>query len=120
MAVTIDQMSGMPQMRSAFKGWTKRINLVRITQQVVRGQVTDQEENFYFDGTIQPLDPEQIALKEEGQRSFEWLQIHITNGGQQLETNDRIIYNGDPYKVMAVKDYQLNNYREYHLIKDYE
>ena len=120
MAQPLNQLSGMPQMAAAFDGWTTKINLNVVTQAVFDGFVTDVINTFTFNGTIQPLRPEQIALKPDGQRSWEWLQIHVITGTNNLKTNDRIIYNGKEYKVMSVKDYSLNNYVEYHVVSDYE
>lgn len=118
----ISNISGMPQMRRAFVGWTTKITL-RVIKQYVNndtGYVQAIEKDHCFAGTIQPLDPEKIKLKPEGQQSWEWLQIHCVTGDFNLTTNDRIIYCGVKFKVMARYDYSLNNFIEYHLIKDFE
>lgn len=120
MAQKLNQLSGMPQMSAAFSGWMKSFSLNIITQAVVDGFVTEVKRAVTYRGTVQPLSPEQIALKPDGQRSWEWLQIHVLTGGDNLKTNDRIDYNGKEFKVMSVKDYSLNNYVEYHVVADYE
>lgn len=118
---TLNQISGMPQMAAAFAGWMKAITLVRIVQTVdASGFVTNTSTTIKYNGTIQPLDPEQIKLKPDGQRSWQWLQIHAFAGSLNLVTNDRIVFNGVKYKVMNIYDYSLNNFIEYHLIQDYE
>lgn len=118
---TLSQLSGMPQMSAAFAGWMKKITLVKILQITDDdGYVEDKEQKITFNGTIQPLDPEAIMLKPEGQRSFEWLQVHCFATALNLLTNDRILFNSKKYKVMNIYDYSLNNYIEYHLIRDYE
>lgn len=111
--------SGMPQMRAAFGGWMRRITLVKRVQSVVDGLVVTQDVPFAFRGVIQPLNPKAIALKPEGQRAWEWLQIHCVGKGI-LTTNDRIVYLGKEFKVMAQNDYSLNGYIEYHLVFDYQ
>jgi hypothetical protein len=116
----INQISGMPQISTAFAGWMNNITIVRITQTIVNGFSEDAEEQITFKGTIQPLNPRSIALKPEGQRDWEWLQIHCFAGNLNLVPNDRIIYNSIKYKIMASLDYSLNNYIEYHLVRDYE
>lgn len=119
-ALPLNMQSGMPQMRAAFIGWMVPITLVRVTQQVVQnGLVEDIETNISFQGTVQPLSAEEIELKPDAQRSFEWLQIHALAGSTNLVTDDRIIFAGVRYKIMARKDYSLNNYVEYHAIQDY-
>ncbi len=116
----LNQSSGMPQMGAAFSGWEKPITLLKITQSVTDGFVTDTATTITLSGVIQPLGPQELKLKPEGQRSFEWLMIHCFTGSNNLATNDRVQYNGKNYKVMKTNDYSLNNYIEYHLIADYE
>ena len=121
MATPLNQQSGMPQMRAAFAGWFMPINLIRISQSVEDdGFVTVTESSITFKGTIQPLSPKQLMLKPEGERAWDWLQIHCLTGTLNLTTSDRISYNSKKYKVMAVNDYSLNNYIEYHLVRDYQ
>lgn len=120
MTRTLNQMSGMPKMRAAFSGWLQNVKLRLITQTVVDGLVTEGVEDIYFKGTVQPLSSQELNLKPEGERAWEWLQIHCMVGAVSLSPDDRIIYNDVTYKVMAKKDYSLNNYIEYHLVKDYE
>ena len=72
-------------------------------------------------GAVQPLSPNKIELKPEGQRSWEWLQIHMkTPITQTLDTNDQVVMNGRIYKIMAQNDYSQNGYIEYHAIYDYQ
>ncbi len=105
----INQISGMPQISAAFAGWETSITLVKITQTIVEGFVQDAETEVTFKGVIQPLMPKAIALKPEGQRDWGWLMIHCFTGALNLSTNDKIIYNSQRYKVMAIRDYTLNN-----------
>ncbi len=119
MATPLSQTTQMPKMRAAFGGWTIPIVLTVFIEDVVDGLVRDRERRVNFQGVVQPLSPKQIALKPEGQRAWEWLQIHALTSTKDLSPNDRIEYQGVAYKVMAVNDYSLNNYVEYHLVKDY-
>lgn len=119
MATPLNQLSGMPQMFAAFLGWGSRITVQIVRQTVIDGLVTQTKTPYSFQGTVQPLKPQEIALKPEGQRSWEWLWIHCLRGPLNLTTNDIITYNGKEYKVMAVKDYSLNNFIEYHLVANY-
>ena len=115
----LNKTSNMPRL-GAFASWASTISLQRITQTIVDGFVSEAALPINFKGTIQPLSPKQIQLKPEGQRAFEWLQIHAIAGTLNLTTNDRISYNGKIFKVMANNDYSLNGYIEYHLVKDYQ
>lgn len=121
MAQPLNKASGMPQMRAAFAGWAKKITLVKRTQGVSQqGLVYNIDASFTFMGTIQPLSPKSIVLKPEGQRAWEWLQIHCLAGTSNLNVNDQIVYNGRVFKIMAQNDYSLNNYIEYHAVRDYQ
>ncbi len=116
----LNHYSGMPQISSAFMGWMTNITLGLITQEIIDGLTVDTQTDITFKGVIQPLKPQEIALKPEGLRDWIWLQIHCFSGILNLEPNDRIIYNGVKYKVMGIKDYSLDNYIEYHVIQDYQ
>ncbi len=119
-AAPLNQISGMPKISRAFNGWETNITLARITQTISNGLVIETQSNITFKGTVQPLSAEEINLKPEGQRSWQWLDIHCRSGSLNLSTNDRIIYSESKYKIMAIKDYSLNGYIEYHAVKDYE
>lgn len=120
MAKTLNNVSSLPQMNAAFSGWTMPIEIIIITQDVIDGFPIDIEKKVSFKGVIQPLSPRMIELKPEGQRSFEWLQIHCQSKEISFEPNARICYAGKRYKIMANNDYSLNNYSEYHAVRDYQ
>lgn len=120
MPLPLNMQSGMPQMNAVFNGWTIRITFDVITQTIVNGFTVDTPKQVTVDAVWQPLSPEQIALKPDGQRSWEWIQLHVRGKELVFATNDIVTRNGVKYKVMAVKDYTLNNYSEYHLIRNYQ
>lgn len=116
----LSELSTMPQMKNAFIGWMKQITLVKVTQSVVDFEVLTSEVSITFEGVIQPLSPKELRLKPEGQRGFEWLQIHCLSGDNDLNLADIVSYNGKRYKIMKINGYSLNNYIEYHLVEDFE
>lgn len=118
-AKLLNQLSGMPQMGAAFLGWQNSITLQKVTQNVVDGLTVDTLTSHKFQGVIQPLSAKQIALKPEGERAWSWFMIHVFAGTLDLTTSDKILIKGVAYKVMGVWDYSLNNYVEYHVIKDF-
>lgn len=113
-------LSGMPQMSAAFAGWTIPISLLLIRQEISAGFLVNYEETVTVRGTWQPLDPEEIELKPEGQRSWEWVDLHVEGSTVLFKTNDRVLKDGVRYKVMSSKDYTLNNFSEYHLVRDFD
>lgn len=110
----------IPKIQDAFTGWETDITLVTISQVIDdRGISIDTETPINFRGVIQPLSPEQLKVKPEGKRSWNSWQVH-THIDLNLSTGDKVIYLGKSYEVEALLDYSLNNYYEYHLLKDYE
>ena len=110
----------MPQISAAFAGWTSKITLLKHTETIVDGFNKIQETPLSFNGTIQPLNARQLALKPEGQRSWTWLQIHCLATSFALIPGDRVKWDGTLYKVEFQNDYSLNGYIEYHLVKDFQ
>lgn len=110
----------LPRPQLGINMWSQGSKAKYIRQLVDQfGNVNDMVGFFNFDGVIQPLKPEEIKLKEEGQWSWDWYWFH-TKEDVKLLTNDRVIYKGVEYKVMAVKDYSDYGHIEYHCIKDWQ
>lgn len=107
-------------MRTTLSGWESPLTLVKITQNVVDGDVIQTETPINFMGVWQPLRDEQLQFKPEGQRSWSWYWIHAKAGTLNLQTQDKIIFQSKRYKVMSVKDYSLNGYIEYEVVLDYQ
>lgn len=118
--MTKQTSSGMPQISTAFDGWMTKIKLLQHKETVVNGIVVSDKVLIEFRGTIQPLSPRALALKPEGQRSWEWLQIHVRALWVSLIPGDKITWNTNVYKIMEVNDYRLNGYIEYHAVRDYQ
>ncbi len=112
--------SGMPQMDTTLYGWEVPLTLVKVVQSVVEGDLVTTETQINFKGVWQPLRDEQLELKPEGQRSWEWIWIHAVASQLNLETASKVIFNNKRYKVMQKKDYGLNSFVEYQLCRDYE
>lgn len=113
-------LSNMPNMSTTLNGWQVPLQLIRIRQSIVNDEATFKEDFINFYGVWQPLKDEQLVSKPEGQRSWEWIWIHAVAGTLNLTTADKVIFNNKRYKIMAVKDYSLNGYIEYQLVRDYD
>ena len=112
--------SGMPQMDSTLTGWEVPLTLIKLTQSTDEGDLVTSETRITFKGVWQPLSSERLELKPDGQRSWEWVWIHARSRSLNLETADKILFNNRKYKVMSKKDYGLNSFVEYELVRDYE
>lgn len=110
----------IPKIQNAFDGWKTDIILTKVTQSIDgRGIMTETESPNKYQVVIQPLSPEKLKNNSSGKRSWGNWQIH-TDIDLKLSTGDRVKYLGKTYEVEAMLDYSLNNYYEYHLLKDYE
>lgn len=112
--------SGMPQMANTLNGWEVPLLLIKVTQNIVDGDLVTTEQSINFQGVWQPLKDEALELKPEGQRSWEWIWIHAKSSELNLETADKVKFKNKRYKVMSKKDYGLNGFVEYQLCRDYE
>lgn len=120
--IKINQLSAnLPDVSEVMNGWEVSMTANYVTQAVVDGNVVDTPVVKNIKGIMQPLKAEEIALKDEGQRSWSWqlIQVRETLYGE-LFTSQIINVNNVPYKIKAKKDWVLNGYREYHAILDFE
>lgn len=118
--VNLSLGKSLPRPQLGINMWSQSSRAKVITQAVDEyGNVEDQISFFNFDGVIQPLKPEEIKLKDEGQWSWDWYWFH-TKPDVYLRTNDRVVYKNIEYKIMAVKDYSDYGHIEYHCIKDWQ
>lgn len=112
-------LTNMPNMAGTLSGWQVPLQLIKRKQSVKDGDVSFEDETINFMGVWQPLRDEQLMSKPEGQRSWSWFWVHAVAGTLNLNTADKIIFNGKRYKVMNKKDYSLNGFVEYEVILDY-
>ena len=110
----------MPNMANTLNGWEVPLTLIKVTQNIVEGDLVTTEQTINFKGVWQPLREEQLELKPAAVRSWEWIWIHAKSGDLNLETADKVYFNKKYFKVETKKDYGLNGFVEYHLCRDYE
>lgn len=121
MVVKVNEISGMPSMSATLNGWKTNVIFTKVSRQIVNGISTTTKTDHQTRATVQPLSPQQISLKSEGQRAWSWWQIHVDSGEVELIPDDRItLENGLELKVMAKRNYSRNGYFEYHAIEDYD
>lgn len=119
-AVPTKLSNTLPRPQLGINMWSQN-SRAKVVNQFVddKGNVQNRIYYFDFDGVIQPLDPEEIKVKDEGQWSWDWYWFH-TKEDVQLKTNDIVMYKGHEYKIMAKKDYSDYGHVEYHCIKDWQ
>ena len=119
MPLKINDISTMPQVDEAITGWEYDILVNKRKQTMVNGDVVYKNIFIKMLGCIQPLKMSEIEVKPEHERDWEWFYLHIKTTYPILTVNQQVFIKGNPYKVMRVKDYGLNAYREYEIIRDY-
>lgn len=116
----LNQNSGtMPDVSGAILSWFQKMDFAIITKENINFQTVETSTDVSTQGVWQPLSPQQLMMKPEGQRQWKWFQVHALPG-LNLRPDDRLVYLGTKYRVMAVLDYKLNGYMEYHVIDDYQ
>lgn len=120
--IKINQLSAnLPDVSEVMNGWEVPMVANYVTQTLVDGAVVDTEVNKPIKGISQPLKAEEIALKDEGQRSWNWVLVQVREDIYgELYPTQILIINSIPHKIMAKKDWTLDGYREYHVIRDFE
>jgi len=116
----LNQTSNMPNMSGTLDGWLIAVFLIKTTQTIVDFERVDVETRTKFEATVQPLSARQLQLKPEGLRKFKWFQLHVKSGSFNLDSDDIIEYDGSRYKIMGDFPYELNGFKEYHMIEDFE
>lgn len=115
-----DTINGMPQIGAALGDWGTSFTLLKHTESIVNGFVQINQVPLCFQGTMQPLSARAISLKPEGQRSWIWLQMHCFTLPIDLIPSDHVTWENNIYKIMEHKDYSLNGYIEFHLVRDFQ
>jgi len=78
-------------------------------------QVTPVEEKYL--ASIQPLKPQELLVKPQGERAWAWYMIHsLVN--IPLKVGDRFESNGVKYKIMGKSNYSQYGYYYQECIED--
>lgn len=120
MPLKINEISTMPQMQEAIDGWEIDVIVNQKRQSMVDGDVVYKNVLVKMRSVIQPLKMSDLELKTPQEREWEWFYLHIKSNYPALTVNQQVFIKGNPYKVMKLKDYHLNGFREYEVIRDYE
>lgn len=118
--LSLNQNPGvLPDMSGTIVGWFQSLTFTTIVKSLVNYVVVETLTNIDFQGVWQPLNPQALNMKPEGQRSWSWFQCHSSRD-LGLKTDEKITYLGIAYRIMARLDYSAYGYFEYHLVLDYE
>lgn len=113
-----DSALTMPSMATTILGWFRPMVIGRVTKTVVNFEVKEVFREQRCMGVIQPYGSQELRLKPEGQRSWDWQRLHSSRD-INLETDERVQIKGVPYRVMSHQDCSEYGYVTYELVQDY-
>lgn len=119
--IKVNMINGvLPDVSSTLTGWEIDMYAIYVKQEMIDGEIINQDIKQKIIGTLQPLKAEEVNLKPEGQRAWQWYDIHVKSSYPILRVEQKIKVGDIEYKIMAVKDYTLYGYVEYHVVRNYE
>lgn len=109
----------VPDVSGAMQNWFQPMTFTKVVKTVVGFKTFETPTTIDFRGVWQPLTGRQLMIKPEGERAWNWFQVHAEPGALDLTADDVITYRGVQYRVDAMKDYSLYGYIQYDLVEDY-
>lgn len=108
----------MPDAGQSMRAWFQKLTLYRVVKIINDFEISESKIPFTTNGAIQPLSGRKLEMKPEGQRSWDWLEVHCENG-LTLIPDEVIEYKGIKYRVMQTKNYSAYGYGYYEIVNDY-
>lgn len=115
---SIYDASGLPQVGDVVASWARPIVVGLVTKTMRNEEVVEAVEEISTRGMIQPFTSSQLALKPEGQRTWDWSALHVLPD-LDAKLDDIITMYGRRFRVMTKKDYTLYGYIRYELVENY-
>jgi hypothetical protein len=108
----------LPDMQGAMLSWFQRLTFTKVVKTVVNHEVEEETTTFEFTGVRQPMSPQQLEMKPEGQRAWKWEMIHAFPD-LILKPDEIIVFESVPYRVMKKSDFKEYGYILYEIVEDY-
>lgn len=108
----------VPNMRGAFRGWTQKTNVDKVTQTVVNHKTVEVKESIVLDCNFQPMPTAQVNRKPEEQRTWKWWLINVKDG-ELLQVDDIIIKDSKSFRIQNFNDWSESGFQKYEAIEDY-
>lgn len=115
---SIYDASGLPYMGDVVASWARPITVGLVTKEMLDGEVVETVEDIDTRGMLQPFTASQLAIKPEGQRTWDWSALHALPD-LTLTLDDIVTIFGRRFRVMTKKDYTLYGYLRYELVENY-
>ena len=104
----------LPNMANAIMAWQQTITVEVITKTLVNYQVTETKTPVSFLGVLINLQSTQLELKPEGQRQWNWVEVHSLTD-LEVKLDDEVVIKNRRFRVMASADYSDYGYYRYEL-----
>jgi hypothetical protein len=103
-------------MTDAFSGLTQQVQFAVLNKtQLNYNTIETIEAVSYFQASLQPLHPQQLAIKPEGQRMWKWYSMWCKN---EIPMDNYIRdAQGLQYRVMSKSDWSQAGYIEYQIVQ---
>lgn len=103
-----------PDISEVLDDFSEPIRFAKICKTIKDFEAVDTVKDVVeFDGVLQPLTPQKLKIKPEGQRSWKWYTLWTEN---VLQLDDVVRdEDGLQYRVMALSDWKQGGYRQYEL-----
>ena len=106
--------NGFPDMSEVLDDFSETVSFAVIGKSVDDFEVVEKnKDTVEFDGVLQPMPAQKIAIKSEGQRSWKWWTLWTEN---LLDLDDVMRdEEGIQYRVMSRSDWRKGGYLQYEL-----
>lgn len=112
-------LPALPNLANAVMAWSQQLEFVVVSKSIENAEVVESYLTYCVLGTKQPLSPQKMAIKPEGQRSWKWYQLHLT-ATVSIQIDDIIRFGGeDEYRVMAKSDFSEYGYIYYEIAQGF-
>lgn len=112
-----NNVGGLPQVGAAVEYLLQPVTVQVVTQQLINGYYQPLKNSIDTQASIQPM-PQNLAIKMEGERNWNWSLIHILPN-VDLQNNDFITLFGTTYKVMGRENWFQYGYIVYRVIESF-
>lgn len=108
----------MPSMMDATFGMENTVGLTLVQKTVDDHELVESSKvkpPLFFQGVLEPLSPQRLLIKPEGQRTWKWWTL-LTD--LQLQLDDQVKDQmGKLYRVVTLRDWSQAGYYEYEILE---
>lgn len=110
----------LPNLNNAVLAWAQQLEFVVMSKSIEDFEIKESFLVYKVLGTKQPLKPQRLAIKPEGQRAWKWFELHLSPQAR-INIDDVIQFGGcDQFRVMAKEDFSEYGYIRYEVAQGFE